>query len=65
MWSACKVRCGPQLGQRMPNWCYGIGPDLVPIFIFGLSRTNLTFILSVEDSIRNELDFVAIIVAGE
>jgi hypothetical protein len=36
-----------------------------PFSTFGLSRPRLVFILSVEDSIRLELDIVATIVAGE
>ena len=36
-----------------------------PFSIFRLSRPRLAFILSVEDSIRLELDLVAKIIAGE
>ena len=43
----------------------GMAQTSFPFSTFGLSRPRLAFILSVEDSIRLELDLVATIVAGE
>lgn len=43
----------------------GLAQAAFPFATFNLSRPRLAFILSVEDNIRLELDFVAIITAGE
>jgi polyisoprenoid-binding protein YceI len=43
----------------------GMAQTAFPFSTFGLSRPRLAFIISVEDSIRLELDLVATIVVGE
>lgn len=43
----------------------GTAQTSFPFSTFGLRRPRLAFIISVEDSIRLELDFAATIVSGE